>query len=470
MTTTGGEIIKLKDRIHTLWFDLQRTKRGNHGHSFLQKPIYDEIISLGHEVVNIVKQIDPHSPFIKRIERPLFEAERKSWTAEDVTFIGPKPYYVMSPEVGESLITQDINRLANQVHHAGMGFIKARQEYCGCKVAESVDLDSINTGVLKYCEGALNYYGRRAWIMDDGDTVEHRPGAASSHANVIRFVPTEQGNKVELDYSESGDDNWKDRQNGLVNYIQRRGGSCETRRMMSRCTMPNLADDEILKLALMVSQLKDIDLLSKDCIPMAFDLIEAQADELRVMEPEEEIWNQKWEVVSDTRQMTQCQGRAGEHESEEERRRREDVSARRLSDFIGMKADEIASTIHSSKREPCTAETYFDLAAPEYIDAIYEACQNIKTKTNDPWAWCMDLVEKSKRDMKEAAGELINRCPPEGILLGLEVKRQPYYIEGVEQVCALADSQDCLDTVRQIRAREKAGIKPAKLDLRYGGP
>ena len=348
-TTDGGNLIKLKDLIHTQWYELQATKRANKDYAFLMKPVYDEIVRLGHEALETLEAVDPLSPFIKRIEGPLHETQRKSWVADDIAFIGPKPYYVMTPEAGQDVITQDINRLANAIHHAGMSLIKANESYCGCDIAEWVkDIKSINTGVLKYCEGALELGRKRALIVGEGDSVEHRPGSAAHHANTIRFVPTEKGHNITMEYMESGDANWIDRQDGVIEIVLEKGGKCESEGTIAKCQIENAPDDGILNLALIISQLQDIDLMSKDCIPLAFQLITQQAEELKEVAPKENIWEEPWTRVSDMTEIMECTSRG--YEREEERRNREDILARRLEAVIGQNEGNIDSHISHSKK------------------------------------------------------------------------------------------------------------------------
>jgi hypothetical protein len=466
MTKTGGDLIKLKDDIHTKWFELQRTKRSNKGHAFLSKPLYDEIVRLGHEALATLKEIDPNSRFIKRIQQPLHETQLKSWVAEDVGFIGPTPYYVMTQGAGQVAITQNINRLANEIHHAGMSFIRSRGDYCGCRISEEIeDLSSINTGVLKYCEGALERGGRVAWIRSPGDIVEHRPGSARSHVNRVQFEPTEEGFNIDMRYTESGDDNWRLRRSGVMEFIKGKGGTCETYDQSCKCTVENASEEDTLDLALMVSQLKDIDLLAQDCIPMAFELIALQANDLKQLEPKERIWDEPWERVRDMPAIVECSGEG--YVEEEETRSREEVLHRRLTWDIGNKDTQIQHAIDYSKIDPCTYLPYSHLSETSYYPRIIsDNCERIKTKTIEPYGWCLDLAKRREQEIAAAAKELVGRCPPEGIILGLEAEKAIFTIDEVKRVCSLIGDQDCLDIIKQVEAREQAGIKPGILNLK----
>lgn len=464
--TIAVDLINLKDVIHQKWFDLQYTKRADKKHAFLQKPLYDEVIRLGHQALDILKRTDPESVYIQRIEIPLHQAERKSWLAEDIGYIGPKPYYVMTPDAGQVAITWDINHLANAIHHAGMSLIKSDGEYCGCEISEGIkDLSSINAGAMKYCEGALrkgDYEGRSAILLEPGDRIEHRPGSAGTHANVVRFVPTEKGIDIDMHYTESGDDNWSLRQDGVTDFIRTKKGDCETAELTSKCHIESPSEEDIMDLALFVSQLKDIDLLDENCIPLALELITEQAKELKLTQPEK-IWNQPWTRVGNMSEIIDC--RQGHYDEEEERRRRSTLYQRLERSIENMEYG-MNHAIKYSQREPCVCQTYNMLAHADYENGIREACKEIKAKTDEAWSWCMDLADERANEYNQAAKDLVSRCPPEGIILAQEARDNPLLIDRIEDICNLAENEDCLAIIKQVQAREAAGIKPQKLELK----
>lgn len=469
---TGGDIIALKDNIHTKWFELQGSKRSDDKYAFLQRPVYDEIVRLGHEALDALKELDPQSLFIERVEKPLNEVEWKSLVAEDIRTIATVPYYVMTPERGQDVITQDINRLANEIHNAGMSLIKANGRYCGCKIVEDIrDLSSINTGVLRYCEGALRLEGTKAWIQAPGDHVEHKPGTVRQHANLIQFVPTEKGYNLAMEYMESGEGQWPSRMEGVTAFVRKMGGQCEGNYQSTKCEIENVSDEDILSLALVISQLKDVDLMDISCIPMAFELIAKQAEELKKVEPKENIWQERWTRVEDMSEVMDCQGQAYAEEAGEERGRRHATLYERLENNIEAMDDAIIGAIKHSKKKPCTAFPYVRLAESDHVGSIHDDCQQIKTDTDESWAWCMSLAERREKEIKAAAEELVKRCPPEGIILGLETGGYAGRcdIKMIDLICERIGDQDCLDIIRQVEARAEAraeaGIKPAKLEL-----
>jgi hypothetical protein len=465
---TGADIIKLKDEIHGKWFKLQATKRADKNHAFLEKPLYDQIVALGHQALDMVKTIEPTSPHIKRIEDPLHEVERQSWLVEDIAHLGYMPYYVMTPQRGKDIITRDINMLANAIHQAGSSLIRYSEEYGGCRIPEHLSLRSLNTGTLKYCEGALSLEGRRGVVKGEGDEVEHRPGSAATHANLIKFTPTEWGNDLEMEYIESGDSNWQHRQKGVIDYVTKRKGKCTTAESHTRCHIPDLPDEEILKLALLMSQLKDIDLMDDKCIPLAFELIEKQADELKEIEPKESIWEERWTRIGDFKEVMDCVEPG--YEEEQERENREDILARRIERSISEMGTMIALAIDKSKTDPCTAYPYMRLDQERLLPgSMRDECARIKKETTSPFAWCQELADEKEREFTEAAKDLVSRCPPEAIILGCEAASKPYSIDAIADICELVENQACLDIIKQVEARAQAGIKPAKLALKFEG-
>jgi hypothetical protein len=467
MNLSGANIIEFKDLIHTKWFELQRSKRTNKGHAFLLKPLYDEIINLGQEALDTLIEIDPASRFIKPVQQALHQVRLKSWVAEDIGYIGPKPYYVMTQERGKTAITQDINRLANTIHNAGMSLLKEGEQYCGCSISPKIDdLRSINTGVLKYCQGSLPMEGiRKAFVHSPGNAVEHRPGTAAMHANTIRFTPTEEGYDISMEYIESGDQNWEDRQSGVIDFVEKMGGQCEVSDIHAMCTIKNTPEKKILDLALIISQLKDIDLLSYECIPLAFQLIEKQMQDLKKTEPVEEIWEQPWERAKFMEEVEDCNE---EYRTREYEQRSRLTYEERLERDIRWLNIQMGWAIQHSQEDTCTRLPYTRLGANNNVRAILDSCGELKSETDRPYGWCFDIAIQREKEVKEAAKALVDRCPPVPIILGIEGSGyQSYELGLIESVCKMVDSKDCLDVIKQVEAREKAGIKPGMLELKF---
>lgn len=469
MSILGGTLIQAKDTIHTKWFELQASKRSSPESAFLQKSLYDDILNLGKEALSELERGHPESKHIPRLESVLNEIEWKSNVAED-TRIGGKAYYVMTPERGRDAITLDINLLANEVHLAGMSLLQAQAQYCGCNISPLVDLRSINSGVLRYCEGTLRLGKKRGWIHAPGATVEHKPGAVERHANTVKFEPTEKGYDLDIEYVESGDSNWRHRQGGVADFIAKKGGRCGDRgELLLKCEIKDASEEDIVDVALLVSQLKDIDLLNADCIPMAFELALEQATELKQLGPREELWDTDWTRASEFDAIRECEGEEYSEADRERRIRRQELN-RRLTAAINADDSEIDYAIEKAQNDPCTLKPYSRLDDVNYIEGILSACQQIKRETNEPWKWCMELAEQREEDLKDAAKDLVERCPPEGIILGLEAMGYmgKYPMTQVDHICALAENQDCLDIIKQVEARMGAGIKAAELPLEGG--
>lgn len=473
----GADLIALKDDIHTRWFDLQRLKRTNHDYAFLEKPLYESILDLGRQAVDKLKEGNPDSLWIEQIEEAIFNVERKSWIADE-TFIGPKPYYVMTPERCQEVLTKDINRLANFIHRAGMNLIQRTGEYCGCEITVD-DLRSISTGVLRYCEGTLRLGHKRGVVLGNGDIVEHRPGAATTHSNTINFEPTEKGYDLNISYYESGDCNWRERQKGVVDFIQEKGGQCKLRELAADCVMKDASEDDILDLALIISQLKDIDLMSEECVPIAFEEIKKQKDMLKQIRPREDIWREDWDISSYIDRVKECEYGAyaktspfeepGRDREGEQERRLERIAAR-LGGDIQFWNNEVLWAISQAEKMPCTYAPYKSLeCSSEFPELMRRACARIESETNEPWEWCSTLPHRRDEELIDASKDLVDRCPPEPIILGLETQifygELPYEIYQIQDICRLAENEHCLDIIDQVKARSKAGVTVQKLSL-----
>lgn len=473
MSASGGTLIKIKDDIHAKWFDLQQTKRSNEENAFLQKNLYDAIVELGHQAVASLEALDPGSNHLEDLKKALHQTELKSWIADE-TRIGSKIWYVMTPERGQEAITQDINKLANLIHRAGMSLVQAKGEYCGCDLAyDAKDLRSINTGVLRYCEGTLRLGQKRGVVFEPGDTVEHKPGAAASHANKVKFEPTERGYDVEMEYVESGDAAWQARQDGVVAFVGKKGGSCSGHRgtLSTKCEIKSASEEDIFELALLISQMKDIDLLPEHCIDIAFKGVHEQIQELKEYEPRTAVWNSPWTRAGAMEAVEDCQGRAEEEEDgdyERERRaERKTVKYGRLTADAEHLAYEVEYAVAKVKEDPCSWKSYNRLSSADVIEDIQSVCQRIYEETDESHQWCISMADEKRDELQEAAIELVQRCPAEPILLGLEAAQYPGYlcdeIRQVKAVCNMAGDRECLDIVRQVELRALQGIHPKLL-------
>jgi len=232
--------------------------------------------------------------------------------------------------------------------------------------------------------------------------------------------------------------------------------------------MKDASEDDILDLALLISQLKDIDLLSDDCVPLAFEEIRKQATELKAIEPKENIWSTPWKRASNFESVEDCQ-HADEDEYDEEGRGRERrlQRAERLENAIRSCASNIDYAIGHSKTDACTHKPYSRLWNSNEINYMREDCETIKTRTDGAYNWCFQLANAKEEELKDAAKELIERCPPEPTILELEPDVYdgyiPHEIIRIKDICALAEDEECLDIIRQVEARAAAGIEAKKL-------
>ena len=479
----GGTLIKIKDVIHTKWFDLQQTKRSNPEFAFVQKKLLDEIIELGYQALSDLKQLNPGSIYIERIEKPLFAAQHKSYVADE-TWIGPRIWYVMTPERGQAVITQDINKLANQIHLAGMSEIKFTGQYCGCKFAEGLeDLRAINSGVLRYCEGTLKLGYLRGTVHDPGDAVEHRPGGAETHANTIAFEPTEYGGyDIKMEYVESGDCAWSMRQDGVVARIRALNGTCETEDLFARCEIKDASEEDIFQIALLISQMKDIDLQPEACIDLAFDGVDAQSRRLTKIEPRKDVWNSPWTKPGDMPDVSDCRSReeyGSEYDADEsrsdrwaERREAERREERRTLRRQRLEADtlhqeqHVKDKIEESGEQGCVFRAY-DLLDDANIGLadLEDYCEKLSDIDHSRWSWCMGLHKDAAEGLAEAAKDLVERCRPEPIILGLEAASRYGRTDSIKRVCQIAEDDACIEAVRQMRKRWEEGTYPGVLPL-----
>lgn len=470
MKSLAQQLISIKDDMHSKWYELQLSKRSNGGHAFLQRPLLDEIIKLGHQAVDLLKNAAAGYQGLADMEFWLHETELKQWTADDITHFGYLPYYVMQPKRGRELITRDINQLANSIHRAGMKHLVEGGNYCGCRMEEEAQLNEVNDGTLAYCQGSLLHSGgrgeRMSWILPGGARVEHRPGVATTHANVIEFTPTETGYDVKMDYTESGDVSWRDRQEGVVNAVESRGGSCTRDHVFTKCEMKNADPDDIRFIALVISQLKDIDLMDDGCVPLAMGAVNRQATELSAHKDKEEIYLSPWSLAGDFKEVLDCvAGKEPDPEREEDRER---AIARRAYNDIEFCKSVINSSLASAQKMSCTPYPYVYATPGAWVKNIKEHCDDLKKKTTEPYGWCLDLAAEKEAEIKETAKGLIERCPPEPIILGVEGSgrsSKTHFLSAMEAVCKIAEDQHCLDILAQVAKRKEEGVTATKLPI-----
>jgi len=329
----GAAIIAFKDQIHERWNEVQQTQDKDEDWRYVPQTPVRDILKFAHNAIQLMKEDPRTSPLfvggkqaLKTYleehpgERPLADLIREMNThIKNLRAKIRRPIvrrnqrmFRLTPSEAVDLITVDINALANSIHQIGTSLLSFKQDYCGCRIAgDAEEISEINDGVLAYCRGALRLGGvHRGIVLPPGDSVEHRPGAAHSHACNTKFQMNEDGTyDTEVLYHESGDDNWRDRMDGVQDRLESLGLYCKGGGYLQLECDGTLEKDDITKLALTISQLKDIDLLNGECIPPAFDNLDNELIRLlkQYADDPEEMWRAPWTRASHSEAVAECQ-------------------------------------------------------------------------------------------------------------------------------------------------------------------
>lgn len=492
--TCGGYLINAKDVIHNVWFDLQTEKRTQGDDSYLRR---DLLVTINQYVNDSLDQIHKCSPDNAMYKNILIARDNLREKLQSATPVEMEEYTFlkMPKETAREILITDINRLANYIHQAGQELIKVQGTYCGCEILGEIDMRSINTGVLNYCEGTLKLGHKRGHIMPPGNKVEHKPGAVQSHAFVVDFEQGEEGYDVNAEYTESGDSAWRVRKKGVQDMLESKGLVCQNpiQDLSMKCK-GSLKEDDIREVALMISQLKDIDLLPEGCIDQAFDYAKKQADRLLTWPHKEEIWNISWDRASES--VHECVAEAsGELERERQReleredreterkrveardKRREEARARerkrveRLNNEIDHHKDWAQGNRKYAATEPCVKQAYHFLnEATSHVNELFILCP--KLPDDSQATNCHDYAVQEIRENERAAKDLIQRCPPVPIMLGLEADLWHWALQDalseILGICLVADNDECKTVHNQIIERSAKGIKPQLLLKKEG--
>lgn len=323
----GMEVMRAKDQIHRHWLDVQMNKHTEEGEVYILKSAMDAIVTKGGEALALLEDVQSQmstdeelDDLIGQVQHYLSNCKPDYWADEDDIMEGVdgQEYYITTPDQAGELVMTDINFLANKIHQAGYSLLGDAGEYCGCVIkASGDDIASINSGVMKYCQGTLKLDYPRGVILPPGDMVEHRPGGAQKHAFVASFEDAEGGYQTKVDYTESGDHNWRIRKQYLMDFLEGIGLECEKGKdengleTLSLYCNGVLDERDILKMALVVSQLKDIDLLYHECISVAFEEVYSQAADLldKYAGPEgdvESMWDGPWVRAGHNTTVNEC--------------------------------------------------------------------------------------------------------------------------------------------------------------------
>jgi len=433
----GIEIIGAKDEIHHYWFDIQVGKRVDLAadDAYIPKEPTDKLVAEAVNAIGVFQQCAPEDEMWRGqwAEEALGKCLPSAWAKGEITLDDGLSYYITDTIQADNLIITYINSLANYIHRAGYSLLEKSGEYCGCVIMEGADLSSTNKGALKYCQGTLNLEYPRGHILPPGNKVEHRPGAAANHAMVVKFEEDEEGYDTKVHYTESGDDNWRDRQTEVVGFMERMGMKCEypSDSLAVDCRGV-LDDDQILDFALLISQLKDIDLLPYECIPVAFEEVYKQSALLKERHKDDldTIWNSKWTRAGENARVEDCKWDVAHREAEEyaerevERRdeSRQDSYDNCLQRLIRYRTAARYGDCEGRVVDRCawlpqfTSTPYFNLArALETADELSDRAEALERAVGDITVW--EVVENQHEENRNAAEDIVKKCPPEQALL-----------------------------------------------------
>lgn len=469
----GDTLIKHKDDLHLQWFNMQSQQRTDEFSAYLPKKEYDTIVNTAEAALKELQRCSPLSVKIYSIQDEIQTLKAKvigGWMGTETKRFRGNDYYEFEKADAKQLVITNINKLANAIHLAGISLLKVQSSYCGCDVlGEAEELTSFNSGPLAYCQGTLKLGHKRGNIMPPGNVVEHRPGAASTHAALMKFEQAEDGGyDLGVNYTESGDQEWELRQQGVRDYLENRNLKCDDPSGLGLKCQGRVVEDKILEIALFISQLKDIDLLPKNCVDAAFDFIRSQAEELK-QRPKEKIWNSTWDRIDKSEEVANCKEGGQEGDTEEERRRRRDDRDKTHDDRIMnyVKSLDVMAriNINDSRHDLCTAQTYNKLEnAHEKQNAIYDECLRLLVYPESNCKTYSNLLDEA---ITEASKDLVQRCPPEPIMLGLAADLAGDALRDAlspfDLACHNAENQECIDALNRTIENDKAGIKLKKL-------
>ena len=475
--SVASDLIRIKDEIHDSWYKMQRDKRVEHDMAIINEGYFNDIYQNGMDAISQLEEGgEGEGSEAEEIRSLLNRLAVKKAKAENVEIDGVQSLR-MPREMASDLIITDINKLANAIHRIGQSRLRTEGSYAGCVIdADIEDISGVNTGALRYCEGCLHLDHMRGTIIEPGNTVEHRPGSASNHANVVSFEEGDNGYDVRIEYSESGDRNWKDRQEGVRSFLEKKGMKCETAGLSMLC-MGALGDDDISETALMFSQLKDIDLLEAECIPIAFDFTAGQTRDLMDYYRGNmgDMWGATWTRAGRSDDVVDCEAqieqeaieRQEQREAWEERRARRE--ARKEEERTHL--SDIANRRHNADIAPCDLWAYRELSnaiSDQQFHDVY--CESYRDSYDTKS--CERLFERERGANSESAASLISRCPAVPIIesheadLNADMQRYDLSIEesirtfmracdDVATVCAEAGDEDCVKTIESIGDRVK---------------
>ena len=459
----SSALIRDKDHLHRAWFNLQSypVKQRLEDIAYIDKAAMDQFMDDAEASIANAKVCSKaeHAPEVSSLFRTYDKIKGKIQTAEQKTRFGNE-VYAMDADIASDMLIVDINKLVNIIHNLGSSFISYEGRYGGCKVSAKDDLRTVNDGALAYCEGVAFTAGR---FMNSGSKVEHKMGA---HSNVIKFEEDEDGYGIELDYSESGADNWDERQNE-VNYKLKNTFNldCRSAGVSTECEGKIRDPNRIRQMAYFLSSVTDVDLLPSDCIPRAADHALEQAVKVVAEEGQEAYRTAPYPSGKDGWAESICP--EADAESREQRERRQ---INRLEYNADYHKNEIDSSLAQSKDIGCSRLAYVYMRnAIKELGYLESNCADLKDLSWGAGSDCNSRAIDKDEVIDEEINKLIERCPPKPVIDVMEADLTGNELEAalgvITETCIKVDDTDCLQGILDAINRDAAGIKQAKLPL-----
>lgn len=452
----SSTLIEQKDRLHRVWFQLQSypVKQKSMGRTFFYKPVMDEFITQATEAVEDAKQCAPEKRETQALTDTFEKLRAKVQLAQSIKRLGDE-VYEMDSDIATDIIINDINRLINHVHNIGSSFIEYDGRHGGCKLLSSEGARSVNSGALSYCEGVAHQNGQ---LRKGGTEVEHRMGV---HHNLITFEEDEDGYNIKMKYTESGADNWMERQDEVIDKLKSHFNvQCDAAGLSAECEGKLRNSDRLRGMAYFMSSVRDVDLLHYDCIGRAVDYAVDEAIEAVKQKGPETYQRSPYPDGLNSWNKEICP------ESEEAQKRRRINRAVESTEYY---KSEIDGEIEKAKSMRCSRTPYVWLRNAMNDEKLLENnCDELSGLDADWQANdCRgDLINATEK-IDEACIELVERCPPKPIMDVLEADLTGIMLESTLKafnvVCGRAEDEQCLKDLSNAITRDIAGIKQLKL-------
>ncbi|RLE55466.1 MAG: hypothetical protein DRJ40_08410 [Thermoprotei archaeon] len=313
----GDILLSFRDRLHDLWSYVQQSKREVGDRAYLPKGIVDEYkrtvqeaLKVANECINDVINrhddimseygINTHEDFMHSVLKELtrlfgaFESWAKHTlrridSGEETKFMGMWHYEYPKEEARELLLTY-MNATAFNIHQLALqfSFMGERTDFYGCVAPEPLIRAGVSKLIEAYCKGAQRDTSPPLVLKQD--TIQHRLGV---HASTIRV----KDNEVEIEYLESivggnAGRSWRERMEFVKSYLESEVGlRCEERDQGKLYCRGKVSEDDMVKIALLFSNIRDLDLLPPHVFEKAVEKLRKYLEEtFNAYKRGEQIW------------------------------------------------------------------------------------------------------------------------------------------------------------------------------------